>query len=56
MFFRLLLGSAAPAQSDAGEAPPQKKHPVGCAFASFAVRGIPRALRSRFGRPAANEV
>lgn len=41
MFFRLLLGSAAPAQSDAGEAPP-KKHPVGCAFAPFAARGIPR--------------
>lgn len=51
---RLLSGSAAPAQRDAGEAPP--KHPVGCAFAPFAARGIPRALRSRFGRPAANEV
>ena len=54
MLFRLLSGSAAPAQSDAGEAPP--KHPVGCAFAPFAERGIPRALRSRFGQPAANEV
>lgn len=55
MLFRLLSGSAAPAQSDAGEAPPPK-HPVGCAFVPFAARGIPRALRSRFGRSAANEV
>ena len=64
MLFRLLSGSAAPAQSGAGEARP--KQPVGGAslpenqrlrlrFPTLAARGIPRALRSRSGRSAANE-